>query len=103
VGAEQEVLGDGHERKEATALGHLHDAELDPAMRRHPCEVFAAEQHAAATRGQQPRDHADGRALARGVGPHQRHHLAIRHLDGDREERLQVAVEGVDTLKPEQG
>jgi hypothetical protein len=103
VGAEQQVFGDAHERKELAALGHLHDAERHAAVGGHAGEVLAVEQHTPAPRRHQPGDHAQRRALAGGVGADQCHHLAVRHLDGDREERLQVAIEGVDALKPEQG
>ena len=101
--AEQKVLRHRHERKEPAALGHLHDAEVDASGRGHPRQVLAVEEHAAVAGRHQPGDHAQRGALAGGVGADEREDAARGHVEGDAEERLQIAVERVDGLKPQQG
>ena len=102
VGPEQEVLGHRHERKQMPPLGDLHDAAVDPLMSRQGGEVFVVQKDAAAARSHEPGDHAQGGGLAGGVGADQRDDLLVADLERDIGERLEVAIERVDPLKPEQ-
>ena len=103
MGAEQKILTDGHERKQTASLRHLHDAEIHAPRGGHARELFALEEHPAVARRHQARDYAERRALARGIRADQREDAARRHVERDAEQRLEVAVERIDALKPQQG
>ena len=65
--------------------------------------ALAVEHDVAPARMHQPGDAAQQRAFARAVGADHRHHLAGLDLQRDAEQRLEVAVVGVDAVDLEEG
>src|SRR5215469_5982245 len=103
VRAQEQVLPHRHEGEEPPALGHLHDAAPDPIVGGDAREVLPGELDAPRARGERAGDHPEGRGLARGVGPDESEDLPLLHVEADAMERLEIAVEGVDALKRQQG
>ncbi len=71
-----DIVGRAHMRKQRVGLEHHAGRAL---VGRQPGHVLLVEQHAAARRRQEARDHAQGRGLAAAGGPEQRHQLAFAH------------------------
>src|SRR5438552_1290373 len=100
--AELEVVAHGQRREQLAPLGHVGDAARDDLRRSEPVDPRARELDAPAAARQQSGDRPERRGLAGAVGPDQRHRLAVSHLERDAGHCRQVAVAGVEPVKPEQ-
>src|SRR4029453_11716024 len=92
VGAEKEIVENALTGEHAPPLGHLRDAETDPLAGGEPADLLTAVDDAAAPDREQPRDGAEGRALARPVGADQGHHLSRVHDEAQLFQRVDAAV-----------
>src|SRR5438876_1015050 len=87
---------------DAVAVDRLHDLE-DPAHeQRSEAERGLVERDPPHARRNEPRDHTERRGLAGGVGADQRDDLSFADLEGDAGQGLEIPVEGVHRVKPEQ-
>jgi hypothetical protein len=93
VGTELEVLADGELWPQLPALGHQGDAELGPAVRRHPQQRAALEDDVPARHRTQPGDGTQRGRLAGAVGADEGHHLPLAYLEAEAEQGLRIAVE----------
>src|SRR5437867_1656089 len=100
--AELEIVSDRHRGKELAPLRHVGDAPRDDLGRSETIEPRALEFDAPGAHGQKPADRPQRRGLAGAVRADQRHRLAPSHLERDAGDRRQVAVAGLEPVKPEQ-
>ena len=96
VGAHFQVLGDGQGAKEVPSLRHRGDAEGDPAAGRGAADQPAAELNCTLWARHQAGDSPDDAGLACAVGPQERDHLALLHLEREGANRLQQPVGNVE-------
>ena len=98
IGADDQVVLDGHEGEEPPAFRHMDDAAVDDFLGRQPVNRLAVEGDFSRRRLDQPRDGPQQGGLAGAVAADDAYHLAFLHFEGEIEDHLYVAVEGVDIV-----
>ena len=99
VGAHLEVLQHAQLREELAALGDVRDPAPGDRLARQPVDPLSAEAHGPLGRRDQPGDALQRGGLPRPVGPQQRDNRALGHLERHAPERLDGAVERLDTVE----
>ena len=96
VGAERQVLRDGHAGEELALLGHDRDAARDDLVRPEARELLAVEPDRAVGGSVQAHDGLDERRLPCPVRSEDRHALAVADAQGEAPEDLQAPVVDVE-------
>ncbi len=102
VGTHLEVLEDRHPAEDPASLGRVGDAPMDELVGRHVSDVVAVEGDRSRARVDQAADRAQGRRLAGAVAAEERHDLARVDLQGDPLQGVDVHVEGMDVVQPQE-
>src|SRR4051812_4004040 len=92
--AETEVLGDGEAEEDATALGHVGDAELGARRRRTARQVLAVEADGSGQRSDDARDRPQRRRLTGTVRAEERHHLTLADFQVEIPKNRRTVVSG---------
>src|SRR5881409_1872735 len=94
-----EVLEDGQLREELAALGNVRDPEAHDFLGGQALDPAPPEADRSARGSGEPGDALEGRGLARSVGAEQGDDGAFEHLERDALERLDTAVERLDSVE----
>src|SRR2546425_5659951 len=97
-----QIVAHRHRGKELAPFRHMSDAPRDDLGRPQTVEPRALEFDTPGAHGQEPADRPERRGLAGAVRAEQRHRLAPSHLERDAGDRRQVAIPGLEPVKPEQ-
>ena len=101
VAAEPDVLAHAEVGEEPPALQHVADPALDDPVRGQAGDRAPLERDRAAPRGEEAGERVHQRGFPRPVGPEQRDHLALGHLEVRAPQDLVVAEEDVEVARLE--
>ena len=96
LAADEQVLLDRERRKKPAPFGNQRDAARDHRMRGRIPDRLALEQDGVAAGSHGAGDAFEQRRFAGAVGADDGNHLAGHNVEGDAEQRLEIAVEGVE-------
>jgi hypothetical protein len=100
--ADEQVLFDRERGEQPAPFRNERDTVPDHLMRGPVSNWFAVEQDGLTTRSDGPRDTIEQRRFPGAIGADDGHHLARRHAERNAEQRLKVAVKGVERPHIEQ-